>query len=183
VAGLGDGPVIAYPAATYPHKDHATLIGAASRLASRHPGLQLVLTGGAGRAERAVSRLVEQAGPGLRVVRPGRVPASTVVSLLARADVLAFPSTYEGFGLPVLEAMRLGTPVVAAAATALPEVVGDAALLPGARELDEWVDALDAVLADASLRRRLVGAGRARSEEYAPDKAADRLLAAWRDCA
>ena len=180
VAGLGPGPVIVYPAATYPHKDHTTLIRAATRLAERHRQLQLVLLGGAGRAERDVARAVGEAGAAVRIVRPGRVAPSSVVSLLARADVLAFPSRYEGFGLPVLEAMRLGTAVVAADAAALPEVVADAGLLVAPAAVDAWVDALDAVIADAALRDRLVAAGRTRAQGFAPRRAAHRLLDAWR---
>lgn len=181
VGSLGPGPVILYPAVTHPHKDHATLVRAAGRLADRHRGLQLVLTGGEGRAEDDLRRVAATAGRRLDIVRTGRIPASSVVSLLHRADVMAFPSTYEGFGLPVIEAMRLGTPVVAANATALPEVAGSAALLARVGDVDEWVDALDSVLSDRALRDRLVLEGTRRSEAFAPASGAQRLVSVWRE--
>ena len=82
----------------------------------------LVLTGGAGRAETDVVAAIARSA--VSVVRPGRVSAAALRGLYRRADVLAFPSAYEGFGLPVLEAMRSGLPVVAPHEGALPEVRG-----------------------------------------------------------
>ena len=124
---LGDGPVVLYPAATHPHKNHLTLLEAVDRLAQRHTGLSLVLTGGEGRAEALVASRVTRAR--VRVLRLGRVSPSVLSTLIQRADVLAFPSRYEGFGLPLLEAMHAGTPVIAGDNSAMPEVVADAGLL------------------------------------------------------
>ena len=98
--------------------------------------------------------------------------------IITRADVLAFPSRYEGFGLPLLEAMRAGTPVVAADATAIPEVVGDGAILVQPGAIEAWADALLAVL-DDGVDDMVAAAARERVDHYSPANARDRLLAAW----
>ncbi|MDE0607891.1 MAG: glycosyltransferase family 1 protein [Acidimicrobiaceae bacterium] len=178
IAELGDGPVVLYPAATHPHKNHLTLLQAVDRLADRHRDLTLVLTGGGGRAEAGVASRVARAR--VRVRRLGRVSPSMLSALIRRADVLAFPSRYEGFGLPLLEAMHSGTPVVAGDNSAMPEVVADAGLLLAADKPAMWADAIDEIVTDSSLASRLSAAGRARAERYAPASAAARLVDAWR---
>ena len=176
---LGDGPVVFYPAATHPHKNHLTLLEAVDQIAERHADLTLVLTGGEGRAEALVaSRL---ASIRVRVLRLGRVTPSVLSALIQRADVLAFPSRYEGFGLPLLEAMHAGTPVIAGDNSAMPEVVADAGLLLKADEADAWAEAIDEIVANESFANRLSAAGQARAKRYAPASAAGRLIDAWRD--
>src|SRR5690606_16446465 len=146
-----EGPYVVHPAITYPHKNHLVLLEAVSRV----PGLHAVLTGGPAGNEEAVTR--RAAAPDLagRVHRLGRVPRADLDALLAGAVALAFPSRYEGFGVPVLEAMALGCPVAAADATALPEVVGDAGLLVGPDDVAGWAEALGRLSGDAGERRRL----------------------------
>lgn len=177
IEGLGNGPVVLYPAATHPHKNHSTLLEAVDRLADRHADLTLVLTGVEGRAEPQVASRV--AGARVRVRRLGRVDPSLLSALIQRADVLAFPSRYEGFGLPLLEAMHAGTPVIAGDNSAMPEVVADAGLLVPADDVGAWADAVDEIVASDSLASRLSAAGQARAEHYAPAIAASRLLDAW----
>ena len=169
-------PFVLYPAATYPHKNHATLIAAHAAVWARHGDTMLVLTGGAGRAHAAVAELVART-PG--VVHLGRVDATRLASLMAAAAAVAFPSRYEGFGLPALEAMAAGTPVIAAAATALPEVVGDAGTLVDPDDLDGWVDTLIEVRSGSPGIRRRVQRGRDRAADFSPDRVARRLLDAW----
>ncbi|MXW62659.1 MAG: glycosyltransferase family 4 protein [Acidimicrobiaceae bacterium] len=178
IAELGDGPVVLYPAATHPHKNHLTLLQAVDRLADRHRDLTLVLTGGEGRAEAGVASRVTRAR--VRVRRLGRVTPSLLSALIQRADVLAFPSRYEGFGLPLLEAMHAGTPVIAGDNSAMPEVVADAGLLLQADDPGTWADAIDEIVTNGTLASCLSAAGQARSEYYAPAPAAARLVDAWR---
>jgi glycosyltransferase involved in cell wall biosynthesis len=113
-------PFILYPARPWPHKNHARLLEAFVSLRDTRPRLRLVLTGGG--LER-LDPLPEG------VTRLGSVSAERVASLYRRAACLVFPSLYEGFGLPPLEAMACGCPVAAADAGAIPEVCGDAAVL------------------------------------------------------
>jgi len=100
------------------------------------------------------------------VHRTGRIPAADVDVLYRGAVALAFPSLYEGFGIPVLEAMSRGCPVLAADATALPEVVGGAGLLLPPGDPERWSEAMLRVLEDDTERDRLISAGQRRAREY-----------------
>ena len=159
--GLGEGPYVVYPAITHPHKNHQLLI----ELLARHwtdPELRLVLLGGAGAVDADVARSIIDRGVGDRVVRPGRVPDADRDALIAGATALVFPSRYEGFGAPLIEAMAVGTPVVCGDHPALREVAGTAAIvLPD--DVDAWSGALDEV---ARRRAELVAAGRERASHY-----------------
>jgi glycosyltransferase involved in cell wall biosynthesis len=173
--GLGEGPIIVLPAITHPHKRHDFIL----ELMATHwtePSLRAVFTGGQGRAEADVAAKINQLGLGQRVIRLGRVTQRDRDGLIAMADALVFPSEYEGFGAPALEAMTLGTPVIASDRTALREVVAGAGLsLP--LDIDAWAGALDEV------RQRcdeLVAAGRARAAEFTAAHSAADLLAAYR---
>jgi alpha-1,3-rhamnosyl/mannosyltransferase len=155
---LGDDPIVVYPAMTAPHKNHKLLLDLVTKEWRDRPH-RLVLFGGTGHAEAEIATRID--GDELlrrRVVRVGRVSDADRNGLLTMADALVFPSEYEGFGAPVIEAMALGTPVVCSDATCLPDVTGGAAIvLPLDR--DAWAGALDDV---ARRRDELVAAGRAR---------------------
>ena len=174
--GLGDGPVIVYPAMSAPHKNHRFLV----ELMARHwidPALRLVLIGGSGSADHALAAAIAAAGAHVssRIVRPGRVTDADRNGLLALATAMVFPSTYEGFGAPLIEAMALGTPVVCSDATCLPEVAGDAAIvLP--LVLDAWAGALDEV---SRRRDQLVVAGHRRAEGFTAEESGRALRAAY----
>jgi alpha-1,3-rhamnosyl/mannosyltransferase len=100
--------------------------------------------------------------------------------LLAGAVGLVYPSRFEGYGLPLAEAMALGCPVIASSATALPEVVGDAGLVIGPDDVAGWTAAMLRLLDDETLRSRLVAAGRERVRSLSPGESARRLVAAYR---
>jgi glycosyltransferase involved in cell wall biosynthesis len=175
VAKTPAGPLILYPAVTHPHKDHDTLIDGFVELRRTMGEASLVLTGGAGVADARVRSRVEAAAG---VHHLGRVPAASLRALYQRADVVAFPSRYEGFGLPILEALRAQTPVVIADTPALREVAGDAARVVPSTAAADWAAALEAGFADT------VGvAAAARVAHYAPSAAALRLIDAWRSVA
>jgi alpha-1,3-rhamnosyl/mannosyltransferase len=178
-AGAPSDPYILYPAITYPHKNHVVLVRAFARLAATHPRVRLVLTGGAGGAEEAVAAEIARLGIAERVDRLGRVPRAELDGLVSGATALAYPSRYEGFGLPVLEAMAAGCPVVVAAATALPEVVGDAGVLVDPDDEQGWADALAALLDDPARRADLAVRGLARAECYTPAAASIALVNAY----
>ncbi len=175
------GPdLVLYPAITYPHKDHLTLVRSFARLAADRPGATLVLTGGAGPAEAEVAAAVRASGVGDQVRRTGRIPWSDLDALYELASVVAVPSRFEGFGAPALEAMAAGAPLVASDATALPWVVGDGGLLVPAGDEVAWAQALARLLDDPDERRRLQDAGRARAATFSWARAAAALAAGYR---
>jgi glycosyltransferase involved in cell wall biosynthesis len=112
-------PFLLYPARAWPHKNHARLLDAFAQVRRERPELELVLTGG-GHEGRAVP-------PGVRIA--GVVPVEELARLYRTAEAMVFPSLYEGFGAPILEAMASGCAVAASNAGALPEVAGQAAVL------------------------------------------------------
>jgi alpha-1,3-rhamnosyl/mannosyltransferase len=158
---LGDGPYVVYPAITHPHKNHQLLLDVMSRHWTDH-ALRLVLVGGAGAVEGDVARTIAERGLTDRVIRPGRVPGGDRDALIAGATALVFPSTYEGFGAPLIEAMAFGTPVVCGDHPALREVAGSAAIVLPA-DADAWSAALDEV---DRRRAELVAAGHERVTQY-----------------
>lgn len=168
-------------AMTWPHKNHQMLVHAFAKVAHKEEDVTLVLTGGAAQEEKALAELVTRLGLGNRVLRTGRIPRRDLLAVVRGATALTFPSRYEGFGLPVLEAMSLGTPVVAADTTALPEVVGDAGLLLGPDDADAWSEAMLRLLGDEDERTRLAEAGRARAAQFSWKTTAAQTLQVYRD--
>jgi len=141
-----DRPLVVFVGTLEPRKDVPTLVGAFDDVARRHPDALLVLAGGRGWGGDAVDAAVAASGVGERVVRTGYVDDAAIPALLRSASVVAYPSLYEGFGLPALEALACGAPLITTSGTAMEEVAGPSALLvpPGAR--GALADALDAAL-------------------------------------
>lgn len=162
------GDVVLYPTITYPHKDHVTLVRAFARAVGERDAT-LVLTGGEAGAEAAVRSAIESSGVRSRIVRTGAIPRADVVGLVELAAIVAVPSRYEGFGIPVLEAMARGRAVVASDAAALPEIVGDGGLVVPAGDLDAWSAVLQELLDDPSRRARLGRRGRLRAGWFTPE--------------
>lgn len=117
---------------------------------------------------------------GGRVSWLGRVPEGEMPLLYAAVDALVYPSTYEGFGLPPLEAMAVGTPVVASNASCLPEVLGEAALLVDPHDERGFAAAIEAVLTRPQLRAKLVQAGTAQAARYSWEKCAAQTAGVYR---
>jgi len=164
-----------------PRKDLPGLVAAFNAIAAAHPELALVLAGpdgwGAGPLEAAIST-----SPFLsRIVRTGWVSDPELAALLRKADVLAFPSVYEGFGFPPLQAMSVGVPVVATCTGALPEVLGDGAALVPVGDAVALAGALAAVLDDEVYRGDLIARGRARADQFTWARCASGLAELYRD--
>ncbi|MGI9034375.1 MAG: glycosyltransferase family 4 protein [Acidimicrobiales bacterium] len=151
-------PYVAFVGTLEPRKDVPTLVRAFDRLAPARPELTLVLAGGRGWGTRAVEAAVAAAVHGDRVRLAGYVSEEQKAALLRNAAAVAYPSLQEGFGLPALEAMACGTPLVTTTGSAMAEVTGDAALLVPPGDADALAGALEAALAagpDIAHRRRL----------------------------
>lgn len=142
-----------------PRKNFPLLARAVALVRARHPEVTLVRVGPPGWGD---VQSVE--GPGVREL--GAIDGDTLDALYRAALVCAMPSRYEGFGLPVLEAMARGCPVVASDATSLPEVVGDAGMLVPAGDEDAWVDALSRVVEDDEERETRRAASVRRAREF-----------------
>jgi glycosyltransferase involved in cell wall biosynthesis len=168
-------PYLLFVGALQPRKDPLAAIEALS-LADSELGLVMVGPdkGAAAEARRAVARL----GLSSRVEFAGHVEKPDLAALYRGAEALVFPSRYEGFGLPVLEAMASGTPVVATSAGAIPEVAGDAAVLVGPGDPVALAGGIERALAD---RDRLVRAGLERAQLYSWTETARRTLAVYRE--
>jgi glycosyltransferase involved in cell wall biosynthesis len=158
VAGPNTVVIVGSPA---PHKNIGLILGMAGRLAEA--GLDVAVTG------LHDSRVLKGQRPasGAREVRwLGRVTDNELAALLRDSLCLAFPSLEEGFGLPALEAMALGCPVVTSDRASLPELCGDAALYASAFDAEAWLEAFVRLRNDAGLRERLVARGRLRAKRY-----------------
>jgi glycosyltransferase involved in cell wall biosynthesis len=163
-----------------PRKNLGHLIAAYAQM-RRQTGLphQLVISGSRGWLYEDIFKKVESEGLSEDVIFPGFVEDQDLPALYTLADLFAFPSLYEGFGLPPLEAMACGTPVVASNNSSLPEVLGPAAILVDADDLDGLADAMARVLGDATLRIRLADMGRAQASRFTWGAAARQLVKAY----
>ena len=162
----GSGPYCLAVGTAEPRKDLPGLVRAFGAVAAQRPDLSLVLAGPPGWGEEALAAAVAASPVRDRIVRTGWLEPADLAALLARATVLVYPSLYEGFGFPPLQAMAAGVPVVASRAGSLPEVLGDAALLVEPGDTDGLAGALGACLHDDALRARLVAAGHHRCALY-----------------
>jgi glycosyltransferase involved in cell wall biosynthesis len=157
LAGLGlrnDRPFVAFLGTIEPRKGVAGLVRAFDRVAASHPDAQLVLAGQVGWGTGDVERALAHAEYASRVIRPGYVPDDAIPALLRRAAVVAYPSLEEGGGLPALEALACGAPLITTSGTAMEEMAGGAAVLIPPGDDDALADALDAALDGSDPARR-----------------------------
>ena len=177
-------PYVAFLGTVEPRKGLDVLVAAFDRLAGDHPGLRLVVTGGRGWGTGPVDEALRRMRHASRVVRTGYLPDDAVPALLRAAEVVAYPSRAEGFGLPVLEALACGARVVTTTGSAMEEVAAGAARLVPPGDAAALADAIEAELADASRgaapRRR---EGIAVAAGYTWARSADAHLAVYREIA
>jgi glycosyltransferase involved in cell wall biosynthesis len=174
------GKIILYVGNTRPYKNLPRLIRAFGLLRSENPSCQLVIGGGESRNLPSLKNLVRNLGLDDHVIFTGKLSDEEVVALMNAADVFVFPSLYEGFGLPPLEAMACGTPVVSSNAGALPEILGHAALLANPRREKEICACVERVLTDEALRRTLVERGHRRVSFYSWEETGRQMLEVYK---
>lgn len=179
---LPHAPFVLYPAADWPHKNHETLLRAMALLARAGRPEHLVLTGMISERSTELRQLATELGLAERVHLLGCVRRRDLIDLYSSAAVLAFPSRFEGFGQPLLEAMQLGCPVVASRAGGVVETAGPAALYADDNP-EDWAERLLEVLANEGLQEDLVRRGSRRSGEFDWSICAARHLEVLRDSA
>lgn len=167
-----EGPYFLFVSTLEPRKNVVGLLQSFGRLAKLLPH-KLVLVGSMGwLMESAFHDAIAALNIGDRIVRPGFVPHQQLPAFYCAAEAFLFPTHYEGFGLPLLEALRCGCPVVSSDNSSVPEVTGDAALRVDAKDIDGFVDAVMRLVGDSQLRDDLVRKGFAHADRFS-----------WRACA
>jgi glycosyltransferase involved in cell wall biosynthesis len=166
--GIESGRFLLYPANFWPHKNHRLLLTAFALYRARHPRSDLVLvcTGAPNLLRDDVRRAARLAGVSQKVRFPGFVTKAELAALMQASLAVVYPSLYEGFGMPVVEAMAYGTPVLTSNAASLPEAAGDAALTFDPNRVVEMMTAIERIDQDVDLRVELATRGRARAATF-----------------
>jgi len=180
---LGSEPFILGLGTIQPRKNYKRLVQAFSSLKSQISNLKLVIVGGKGWLYEDIFAEVTRQGLEGRLVFPGFADDDDLPAIYSAASVLAYPSTYEGFGLPLLEAMACGTPVVTSTTSSMPELAGDAALLVEPTDVDALTRALARAHQDAALRDTLIARGFEQIRKFTWEQAAAQLLAIYESLA
>lgn len=175
------GRFLLLPAIAYPHKRHTDLVLALDRLRDRFADVSVVMTGRPGSETTAISELADRLELSDRVHQLGRVSAERLDALYRSALALVFPSEYEGFGNPLLEAMARGCPVIATDATALPEVLGSAGLTVPTGHPAALAASVARIIDEQGLREELVEAGIERAKAFSWLEAGATLAACYRE--
>ncbi|MDO8231949.1 MAG: glycosyltransferase family 1 protein [bacterium] len=174
---------IFYPAALWPHKNHHVLIKAMGMLKDRFPSLHVVCAGVVKRKElkRELETLIEKEGLQGRISFSGFVSGSNLRMIYTKAKALVFPSAFEGFGIPLVEAFQFGLPVIAADNSSITEVVHGSGILVETGNAAALANAIEKVMTDKNLRNELVQKGHERAKMFSWEAAARETLRVFRD--
>ncbi len=178
--GLPADGFILFVGGADPRKNHRTFLQAAARRLDRLGNRMLVLVGDPVHRFGNYAETAKALGLEHRVVCTGRLAIEKLRLLYSHADLFVFPSLYEGFGMPVLEAMACGAPVITSNTTALAEIAGDAAVLVDPEKPEELADAMARVIHDSSLRASLREKGFQRAKQFRWERAARQMLAVYK---
>lgn len=169
---------VLYLASSLPHKNYERLLEAFGIVKKKRPGLKLVLIGARDYGHEAIRKKIGELGLTEAVVFLGWLPFEDIPAIYSAADAFVFPSLHEGFGMPVLEAMACGVPVVCSGIEPLDEVAGDAARFIDPHDSASMAEGIVEVLSDERVRRRLVEKGLERASSFTWEKTAAATLAA-----
>jgi glycosyltransferase involved in cell wall biosynthesis len=170
--------VILYVGNELPRKNLPTFIKAFGELKKQYGNVKLIKVGSAPNTadRKRLINLINGLGLGNDVIFTGVISEEALPQLYSAADLYVYPSIYEGFGMPVLEAMACGCPVIISKATALPEVAGDAAIAVNPYDIDAWVKAMYSLLTNDSLKNQMIGKGIERAKIFSWEKTAKETL-------
>jgi alpha-1,3-rhamnosyl/mannosyltransferase len=174
-----DGPFLLHVGTLEPRKNHAFLFQVMERL--KWFDGKLVLCGMKGWQVEPILEAMAASSCADRIVHLDYVPDEDLVALYRRAEALIFPSLYEGFGLPPVEAMRQGCPVVCSDGGSLPEVVGRAGIVLPLGDPDHWADEIEQLLGNPDLRARILNAGHARAASFSWRRCAEQTWQVYRE--
>ncbi len=177
---LGDGPYLISVGTVQPRKNYQMLIKAFREVAQNYKH-NLIIVGGLGWMHEPILEEIHLQELEGRVRFLGFIDDRDLPALYSAATLFAFPSLYEGFGLPILEAMACGVPVIASNASCLPEVAGDAALLLPSNDVEAWTHSLLSLLDDMSSRMKMVGAGFLRARKFTWTQSARDLMEVYKN--
>lgn len=175
------GKYFFYPAATWPHKNHIRLIKAFGKLNIRYPEYKLVLAGIKKQKEDDIEEEIRILGLKDSVIRLGYVDDDRLAGLFTNAFALVFPSLFEGFGIPVLEAMSIGVPTTISNTTSLPEVGGNATLYFDPKKIGDIEDKMAKLIMGINLRTKLVTRGHKQVKKFSLDKMANQTYQLLRE--
>ncbi len=176
---LGQGPVILSVSAKKVHKNLSRLVQAMAAVVQRHPDAMLVLPGNPTAHEEELREMARGLGIAANVAFPAYVDAEDLEGLYALAECFVFASINEGFGIPILEAMRRGVPVACSNASALPEVAGNAARYFDPHSIPDIAQALNELLEDPALAKRLAALGAQREATFTWEATAKATLESY----
>jgi glycosyltransferase involved in cell wall biosynthesis len=174
------GPYVLFVGTLEPRKNLVRLVRAYRRVAATGVPHALVLAGPLGWQHEPLMRELALQGPG-EIVMTGRITDDELDALYRAADAFVYPSLFEGFGLPVLEAMVRGVPTITSTTSSLPEVAGDAALGVDPRSIRDLARTIERVVTDVGLADDLARRGRARAERFTWDETARLTLEVYED--
>ncbi|HTY58927.1 MAG TPA: glycosyltransferase family 1 protein, partial [Bacteroidota bacterium] len=178
------GPFLLSVGSSLPHKNLERMIEAFASAAGSIPHAMVIVGPGISDDSRLAAALrATNLEAGGRIRRLGFVPRKDLPSLYAASDAFVFPSLFEGFGIPAVEAMQSGCPVICSRATSLPEIVGDAGLLIDPEDTGGFASAMRSVCSDPTLRERLREKGKARSALFSWEQMAEELRRIYHDVA
>lgn len=175
------GPYVLFVGTLEPRKNISTLVQAFAKVKDRFPEHRLVLTGKKGWHYAPIFELLESLGLKERVIFTGFIEESEKPALLRGADVFVYPSMYEGFGIPVIEAIACGTPTITSNVSSMPEVAGDAALLVTPSSTEEIARAIERLLADPACANELRSRCAAQAAKFRWRQTAEATLALYQD--
>lgn len=170
------GPYLIYIGAIQPRKNLERLVEAFGRIKQNRPDLKLVLVGEKAWLSEGVFKKIETSAYKKDIICPGRLDFESLGHLLRAAEVFVFPSLYEGFGIPVLEAFAARVPVISANNSSLPEVGGEAAVYFDGKSTADLAEKIEKILTDENLRKTCVEKGVERIKKFSWEKCARETL-------
>jgi glycosyltransferase involved in cell wall biosynthesis len=174
-----DRPYLLFVGQMKLRKNIVRILEAFARVREMGHDVALVLAGRRGHTSEGMNEVIARQQLAPHLIELGHVEDALLPALYSAAEAFVFPSLHEGFGLPVLESMACGTPVLTSNTSALPEIAGDAALLVDPTSVDEIADGLSRLLTDTCLRSKLITAGKVRSSHFTWESAAEQTMRAY----